>query len=116
MSESVKNMTAKFSKLDKFEGIDFHRWKKKMHFQLTTLKVVYVLSTPIRDYVEDETVEQTHRRSKWEKYDYICRGHILNSVSDTLFDIYQNVESAKAFWDALEAKYMARCFKQEVLG
>ncbi|KAL0431040.1 UNVERIFIED_CONTAM: hypothetical protein Sradi_0730000 [Sesamum radiatum] len=27
-------------------------------------------------------------------------------MSDTLFDIYHNVESAKALWDALEAKYM----------
>ncbi|KAL0416798.1 UNVERIFIED_CONTAM: hypothetical protein Slati_3511700 [Sesamum latifolium] len=43
-------MTANFSKLDKFEGVDFRRWQKKMHFLLTTLKVVYVLSTPIPDY------------------------------------------------------------------
>ncbi|KAL0312878.1 UNVERIFIED_CONTAM: hypothetical protein Sradi_5687100 [Sesamum radiatum] len=42
-----------------------------------------------------------------ENDDYICRGHILNGMSDTLFDIYQNVESAKALWDGLEAKYMA---------
>ncbi|KAL0453978.1 UNVERIFIED_CONTAM: hypothetical protein Slati_1375900 [Sesamum latifolium] len=107
MAESVKEMTAKFSKLDKFEGVDFRRWQKKMHFLLTTLKVVYLLSTPIPEYVEEETVEQTRRRSKWENDDYICRGHILNGMSDTLFDIYQNVESAKALWDALEAKYMA---------
>ncbi|KAL0447375.1 UNVERIFIED_CONTAM: Retrovirus-related Pol polyprotein from transposon RE2 [Sesamum latifolium] len=100
-------MTAKFSKSDKFEGVDFRRWQKKMHFLLTTLKVVYMLSTPISKYVEEETVEQTHRRSKWENDDYIYRGHILNGMSDTLFDIYQNVESAKALWDALEAKYMA---------
>ncbi|KAL0325009.1 UNVERIFIED_CONTAM: Retrovirus-related Pol polyprotein from transposon TNT 1-94 [Sesamum radiatum] len=71
MAESVKDMTTKFSKLDKFEGVDFRRWQKNMHFLLTTLKVVYV---------EDETVEQTRRRK---------------------------FESAKALWDALEAKYMA---------
>ncbi|KAL0361579.1 UNVERIFIED_CONTAM: Retrovirus-related Pol polyprotein from transposon TNT 1-94 [Sesamum radiatum] len=28
-------------------------------------------------------------------------------MSNTLFDIYQNVESAKALWDGLEAKHMA---------
>ncbi|GJX88993.1 hypothetical protein Tco_0341007 [Tanacetum coccineum] len=28
-------------KLDKFEGSDFRRWQKKMHFLLTTLKVAY---------------------------------------------------------------------------
>jgi len=29
------------------------------------------------------------------------------SMSDPLFDVYQNVESAKELWDALESKYMA---------
>ena len=42
-----------------------------------------------------------------EKTDYICRGHILNGMFDSLFDIYQNVESAKELWDSLEFKYMA---------
>ncbi|KAK4382659.1 Retrovirus-related Pol polyprotein from transposon TNT 1-94 [Sesamum angolense] len=46
---------------------------KEDAFSVNTLKVVYVLSTPIPEYVEDET----------------------------------NVESAKALWDTLEAKYMA---------
>ncbi|GKE44790.1 hypothetical protein Tco_1472074 [Tanacetum coccineum] len=43
MADSVKDMTTKFGKLDKFEGSDFRRWQKKMHFLLTTLKVAYVL-------------------------------------------------------------------------
>ncbi|GKB12525.1 zinc finger, CCHC-type containing protein [Tanacetum coccineum] len=38
--ESVKEMTSKFDKLAKFKGQDFRRWQKKMHFLLTTLKVV----------------------------------------------------------------------------
>ncbi|KAL8095795.1 hypothetical protein AgCh_036967 [Apium graveolens] len=106
-NESVKGITSKFAKLDKFEGHDFRRWQKKMHFLLTTLKVVYVLSTPMQEMIEEETVEQTRRRCKWENDDYICRGHILNGMSDSLFDIYQNVESAKELWDSLESKYMA---------
>nr|GFC02590.1 zinc finger, CCHC-type [Tanacetum cinerariifolium] len=44
---------------------------------------------------------------KWEKDDYICRGHILNGMSDSLFDICQNAEYAKALWESLEFKYMA---------
>ncbi|KAL0313967.1 UNVERIFIED_CONTAM: hypothetical protein Sangu_2241100 [Sesamum angustifolium] len=80
---------------------------KEDAFSVNNPEVVYVLSTPIPKYVEDETVEQTRRRSKWENDDYICRRHILNDMSDTLFDIYQNVESARALSDALEAKYMA---------
>ncbi|GKA19666.1 hypothetical protein Tco_0699581 [Tanacetum coccineum] len=105
--ESVKDMTSKFDKLEKFEGQDFRRWQKKMHFLLTTLKVVYVLSTPSPVWSENETLEATRKRMKWENDDYICRGHILNGMSDSLFDIYQNVESAKALWESLESKYMA---------
>ena len=104
---TIKEMTTNFGKLDKFQGQDFRRWQKKMHFMLTTLKVVHVLSTPIPESLENESVENMRRRSKWENDDYICRGHILNGMSDPLFDIYQNVESAKELWDCLESKYMA---------
>nr|GFC14986.1 retrovirus-related Pol polyprotein from transposon TNT 1-94 [Tanacetum cinerariifolium] len=76
--EFVKDMTSKFDKLAKFEGQDFLRWQKKMHFLLTILKVVYVLSTPSPVWSENETLETTRKRMKWEKDDYICRGHILN--------------------------------------
>nr|GEV86501.1 zinc finger, CCHC-type [Tanacetum cinerariifolium] len=100
-------MTTKFDKLVKFEGQDFHRSQKKMHFLLTTLKVVYVLSTPSHEWHEDETLETTRKRMKWENDDYICRGHILNGMDNSLFDIYQNIESAKALWESLESKYMA---------
>ncbi|GJS56079.1 zinc finger, CCHC-type containing protein [Tanacetum coccineum] len=54
---TVKEMTTNFGKLDKFEGHDFRQWQKKMHFLLTTLKVVYVLTTPMPDLLENDTVE-----------------------------------------------------------
>ncbi|GJY60657.1 hypothetical protein Tco_0461314 [Tanacetum coccineum] len=54
---TVKEMTTNFRKLDKFEGHDFRRWQKKMHFLLTTLKVVYVLTTLMPELMEDSTME-----------------------------------------------------------
>ncbi|GKA67582.1 zinc finger, CCHC-type containing protein, partial [Tanacetum coccineum] len=105
---TVKDMTTNFEKLDKFEGHDFRRWKKKMHFLLTTLKVVYVLTTPMPELVEDATVEAIRIRAKWENDDYICRGHILNGMSDSLFNVYTNVESAKELWDSLESKILGQ--------
>nr|GEU58293.1 zinc finger, CCHC-type [Tanacetum cinerariifolium] len=78
-----------------------------MHFLLTTLKVVYVLTTLMPKLMDDDTVEAIRRRAKWENDDYIYRGRILNGMHDSLFDIYQNVESAKELWDSLESKYMA---------
>ncbi|XP_022042282.1 uncharacterized protein LOC110944946 [Helianthus annuus] len=106
-SGSMKGMTSKFNKLEKFEGQDFSRWQKKMHFLLTTLKVVHVLTTPIPEILVEGNLEQIRKRSKWENDNYICLGHILNGMSDPLFDVYQNVETAKLLWDTLEAKYMA---------
>ncbi|GJX54086.1 hypothetical protein Tco_0282455 [Tanacetum coccineum] len=83
---TVKEMTTNFGKLDKFEGHDFRRWQKKMHFLLTTLKVVYVLTTPMPELLEDATVEAIRRRAKWENDDYMRLGEL---------------------WDSLESKYMA---------
>ncbi|GJZ11458.1 zinc finger, CCHC-type containing protein [Tanacetum coccineum] len=110
---TVKDMTTNFGKLDKFEGHDFRRWQKKMHFLLTTLKVVYVLTTPMPELLEDATVEAIRIRAKWENDDYICRGHILNGMSDSLFDVYTNVESAKELWDSLESKYIAEDYSSK---
>nr|GEU87948.1 zinc finger, CCHC-type [Tanacetum cinerariifolium] len=62
--EYVKDMTSKFDKLAKFEGQDFRRWQKKIHFLLTTLKVVYVLSTPSPVWFENETLETSRKRMK----------------------------------------------------
>ncbi|GJV07543.1 zinc finger, CCHC-type containing protein [Tanacetum coccineum] len=105
---AMKHMASNFAKLDKFEGVDFRRWQKKMHFLLSSMSVVYVLTTPMpEDGGDDATVEQIRKRAKWDNDDYACRGLILNGMSDSLFDIYQNIKSSKELWDSLEAKYMA---------
>nr|GEZ53899.1 zinc finger, CCHC-type [Tanacetum cinerariifolium] len=64
------------------------------------------------DYTDVEIVRRCNSGSdkdkgKWENDDYLCRGHILNGMSDSLFDVYMNVESVKELWDSLESKYMA---------
>ena len=66
---TLREMTSNFQKLDKFEGVGFRRWQKKMHFLLTTLKVVYVLNTPYPVETENETLDQARQRSKFENDD-----------------------------------------------
>ncbi|GKD86473.1 hypothetical protein Tco_1357627 [Tanacetum coccineum] len=95
MAAAMKHMTSNFAKLDKFERVDFRRWQKKMHFLLFNISVVYVLTNPIPENGDDATVEQLRKRAKWDNDDYVCRGLILKGMSDSLFDIYQNVESRK---------------------
>ncbi|GJZ24676.1 zinc finger, CCHC-type containing protein [Tanacetum coccineum] len=74
---AMKHMASNFAKLDKFEGVDFRRWHKKMHFLLSSMSMVYVLTTLMpEDGGDNPTVEQ-------------------------------NVESSKKLWGSLEAKYIA---------
>ncbi|GJS86925.1 zinc finger, CCHC-type containing protein [Tanacetum coccineum] len=76
---AMKHMASNFTKLDKFEGVDFRRWQKKMHFLLSRISVVYVLTTPIpEDGGDDATVKQIRKRANWDNDDYVCRGLILN--------------------------------------
>nr|GEV60497.1 RNA-directed DNA polymerase, eukaryota, reverse transcriptase zinc-binding domain protein [Tanacetum cinerariifolium] len=71
-------IASNFSKLDKFEGVDFRRWQKKMHFLLSSMTVVYVLTTLIHEDDENAIVEQIRKRAKRANDFYVCRGLILN--------------------------------------
>ncbi|GJS76281.1 hypothetical protein Tco_0726162 [Tanacetum coccineum] len=61
---AMKYMASNFVNLDRFEGVDFRRWQKKMHFLLSGMSVVYVLTTPILDDGDDVTVDQPRKRAK----------------------------------------------------
>ena len=66
---------------------------------MTSLNVAYVISTLKPEEKEDETLKEARKYNKWENDDFICRGHILYSMHDSLFDIYQLHESAKILWE-----------------
>ncbi|GKB37597.1 zinc finger, CCHC-type containing protein [Tanacetum coccineum] len=71
---AMKHMASNFAKLDKFKGVDFRRWQKKMHFFLSSMSVVYVLTTPMpEDGGDNPTVEQVGKRAKRDNDDYVCR-------------------------------------------
>ncbi|GJT84757.1 hypothetical protein Tco_1066474 [Tanacetum coccineum] len=62
---AMKHMASNFSTLDKFEGVDFRIWQKKLHFLLSSMSVVYVLTTPIpEDGGDNPTVEQVRKKAK----------------------------------------------------
>ncbi|GJY50430.1 zinc finger, CCHC-type containing protein [Tanacetum coccineum] len=87
MVAAMKHMASNFAKLEKFEGVDFRRWKKKMHFFLSSMSLVYVLTALMpEDGGENPTIDQVRKRAKWDNDDYVCR----------------------ELWDTLEAKYMVK--------
>ena len=94
--ETIKIMNQDLVRLDRFDGYDFTMWKDKVRFLLTALKICYILDlalAPLPEQKEDDTAEAVVKRKKREEDELICRGHILNNLSDRLYDLYTNTHS-----------------------
>nr|GEV91764.1 glucose-6-phosphate isomerase 1, chloroplastic [Tanacetum cinerariifolium] len=67
--------------------MNFTRWKEKMKFMLTAFKVYYVLEgLPVGVMTEEE-------QRKREQGETLCRGYILSTLTDRLYDLYTPVTS-----------------------
>merc|ERR1712080_202498 len=80
-----------------------------MKLLLATLIVSYVLDEnlpPTPPPTDKDTEDLNKKRMKREEDELLCRGHILNTLSDRLYDLYTPLKSPKEIWDALEAKYI----------
>ncbi|KAL0463234.1 UNVERIFIED_CONTAM: hypothetical protein Slati_0211000 [Sesamum latifolium] len=86
----MKMMNQDFVKLVCFDGSNYPRWKDKMMFLLTFLKVAYILdlNQPTPEAKKNESNDAKVARLKREEDELLCRGHILNTLSDRLFDLY----------------------------
>src|SRR3954466_7658332 len=107
---SIKVMNQDLVKLDRFDGTNYTRWQDKMTFLLTALKIQYVLDPdlpPIPEPTDDDSDEVKKERKKRKEDELLCRGHILNTLSDRLYDLYTDNPSAVEIWKALEFKFKA---------
>jgi len=64
MTSSLKDLATNILKLERFDGGNFRRWQKKMHFLLTTLQVAYVRTFDQPQEHVNETIEHIQRRQK----------------------------------------------------
>ena len=90
-----------------FDETNFSQWKDKMKFRLIALKLFYVLDPNLMSFPtasDKDTDEIKAQRNKWEEDELICRGHILNTLLDRLYDLYTSMNSSKEIWNALKAK------------
>ena len=111
---TLKMLNHELVKLDCFDGTNFSWWKYKMKFLLIALKIFYVLNPNLMSFPttsDEDSDEIKAQRKKWEEDKLICRGHILNTLSDWLNDLYTSMKSPKEIWNTLEAK-----FKIEKIG
>jgi hypothetical protein len=105
---TFKMMNQDFVKLDRFDGTNFTRWKDKLMFLLTALKISYVLDPnlpKLREPEPDEDAQRKVERKKREEDEVVCRGHILNTLSNRLYDLFTSIKSPREIWEALEFKY-----------
>ncbi|KAL5537577.1 hypothetical protein UlMin_046084 [Ulmus minor] len=99
---TIKLMNQDLVLVDRFDGSNFTRWQDKLCFLLTALEIIYILEP-----TNEDTDEVKAARKQMEDDELICRGHILNALSDRVYDLYTNTKSAKEIWTALEFKYKA---------
>ena len=107
---TIKMMNQDFIRLDHFDGTNFTRWKNKLICMLSALKIFYVLDQnlpPIPAPKDDDSDELKAQRNKREEDEIMCRGHILNALSDRLYNLHISKSSTIRIWKALEFKYKA---------
>ena len=95
---TLKMLNHELVKLDCFDGTNFSWWKDKMKFLLTALKLFYVLDLnlmPFPTTSDEDSDEIKTQRKKREEEKLICRGHILNTLSEQLYDLYTSMKSPK---------------------
>ncbi|CAN1352538.1 Retrovirus-related Pol polyprotein from transposon TNT 1-94, partial [Linum perenne] len=110
------------SKIEPLDGTNYKRWSQRILIVLEQLEVDHVLySDPPAGAVittsasEDSsataqkktTSKEADVAKKYEKDNKTARGHILNHMTNPIFDLMVSNRSAKEIWSVLERKYGA---------
>ncbi|KAL6862424.1 hypothetical protein ACP4OV_016765 [Aristida adscensionis] len=81
------------------------RWKESLLLRLHLAGVAHVLSDDDRRHRRPAAGDDDTAAEKGERDDAICRGHILDTISDRLLPDYARFATAAELWSALSRTY-----------
>jgi len=100
------------SKLEPLDGNNFKRWSQKLLIFFEQLEVDYVLFNEPSMNGSNTTIDSSNvmvvddvSKMKFEKDNRTMTGHLLNHMTNPLFDLFVTYKSTKEIWNSLEKKY-----------
>ena len=78
-----------------------------MLFYLTTLNLLRFLIEDAPKLKEDEhDIQVISAVDAWKHYDFLCRNYVMNSLIDSLYNVYLDKKTSKELWKSLDRKYI----------
>ncbi|XP_073049626.1 uncharacterized protein [Primulina eburnea] len=93
-------------KLEKLNGLNYKRWSFKMECLLTIAKVFYVLTDPYPGEPSESNEDSAEKVKKWKADDFMCRFTILQSLNNTLFNVFHIHKTDVELWNAIKRRYV----------
>ncbi|XP_074277081.1 uncharacterized protein LOC141600734 [Silene latifolia] len=120
MSSVISKNVPELPKLERLDGNNYKCWSQKLLMYFEQLKIDYVLfSDPTPAVTETAaTAEQTppvisavksneEAIKKYDKVNKTAKYHLLNNMTEILFDLFMIHKSAHTIWESLKKKYGA---------
>jgi hypothetical protein len=97
-------------KLDRFDRMNYARWKDKILFLLSEVGVAYLLeeNLPSLPEASEDDIENLEMRKKRDEDEKRCKGLIFNSLSGHLYDLFHRKKSPQELSKALENKHTSK--------
>jgi hypothetical protein len=97
-------------KHEAFDGASFKHWQIKTRMWLTDLKLFWVVTSAVSQVASDDSDDTAKaatlaEKAKWDEANEACLSHLLNVLSNRLFDVYSGFTSAKGLWTELENEF-----------
>ncbi|KAL0342697.1 UNVERIFIED_CONTAM: hypothetical protein Scaly_1932300 [Sesamum calycinum] len=121
MAVSVAKILLDLSKLEPLDGTNYKRCSQKLLIFFEQLDMDYVLfqnlpKTPTEVSTLAITAAETsitgtiakfedEAKLKYDRDNKIVRGHLLNHMNNSLFNLFLNYRIAKEIWTTLETRY-----------